>query len=262
MVTVKIDGTKTSVPEQTSILEAARDTGIQIPTLCYHRALGPQGACRMCIVEAEGPRLEKTVLAACSTSAVDGLVVETSSDLIRRLRQDIMGLILSGTEATDRLKAMARRAGVPNGRSTRLKEDPCILCGLCVRACSEIIKARALSFRAAPSHKHRVAEEVAFDPERCIGCGTCAVLCPVAAVKVEDKGRRRDVILYGKRVRRFALVSCALCGKPFTTEEHINFVSSRITGDPGGTIGNACPECSRSRFAVALTGMFPVGTER
>jgi formate hydrogenlyase subunit 6/NADH:ubiquinone oxidoreductase subunit I len=210
-------------------------------------------------VEAEGPCIEKTVLASCSMPVADGLMVETASERIRKLRQDVMGLMLSGTEITRRLKTIASRSGIPKKRSPRGKKDPCILCGLCVHACAEVIRARALAFDAAASDRHRVAERIVFDAQRCIGCGTCAALCPVDAIRMRDRGRQRDIILYGKRVSRFTLRTCAHCGKPYTTEEHLNFVASRIEGDAAGIVGDACPECARSRFSVALTGVFPPG---
>lgn len=261
MISLEINGQSVSAAEGSTVLEAARENGIRVPTLCYHRALGPTGVCRLCIVEAEGPGLERTVIPSCSLTVSNGLVIETETPTLLGLRSHIIALMLSGTTASAALKFLAADSGLQVKKTKTEKTDDCILCGLCVRACTEIIKARALSFEPDATNNHRVVGPVTFDSGKCIGCGTCAALCPVKAIRVEDKGKTRRVILYGKNVKKFSLVACASCGKPYTTQEQIDFILPRIGSLFHETYDPVCPDCSRTRYTLALTGQFPVDQE-
>ncbi len=91
-LSVTLDGQALTVPQGATILEAAREGGIYIPTLCYHHALPPYGACRMCIVEVAGMRGFPT---ACSTPVANNMVVKTNTPQVQELRRNILELILS-----------------------------------------------------------------------------------------------------------------------------------------------------------------------
>lgn len=257
MTTITIDGRDIAAEPGQTVLETARSAGIAIPTLCYHHALGPYGVCRLCIVEAEGPSLSRTITTSCNLMPVDGLMVETATPRIQALRRTILQLMLSATRSSPELLFRSVEAGITKKKFSLRSTDPCILCGLCIRVCRDTIKANALSFTISGTGRHKVAESVAMTKERCIGCGTCAAVCPVGAIGLEDRGTVRRIVLYGKTANRLPLAACDLCSRPFTTEQFILSVLSRVDDPLRRSVGHICPDCGRSRFATALTGQFP-----
>ncbi|MGC2061458.1 MAG: 2Fe-2S iron-sulfur cluster-binding protein [Thermodesulfovibrionales bacterium] len=269
MTSIIIDGREIPVEPEKTVLETARFAGIAIPTLCYHHALGPYGTCRLCIVEAEGPSLRHTITTSCNLMPADGLIVETATLRIQAMRRTILELMLSGTKPSPELRSRAAEAGIHkkkfslksrNSSINGINTDPCILCGLCVRVCRDTIRANALDFSVSGTNQHKVAEAVVLMKERCIGCGTCAAVCPVGALRLDDRGAVRRIILYGRTANRLPLVRCDLCNRPFTTEQFILSVLMRLSRDDDTLrtgIGYVCPDCGRNRFATALTGQFP-----
>ncbi len=198
---VTIDGKTVDVKQESTILEAAREAGIRIPTLCYHKKLSPYGGCRVCVVQVEGiPRL----VASCTTPVTDGMVVRTDTDSIRRVRKTIVELILSNhpndcmiCEQNGRceLQDLAYEFGLKEIRFQGEKsvhpiqnENPlierdynkCILCGRCVRMCDEIQGVGAVDF-SKRGFNAKIATE--YDGVlSCEFCGNCIEVCPVGAL--------------------------------------------------------------------------------
>lgn len=255
-ISLKINGREVQAAEGMTVLEAARQEGIDIPTLCYLKALGPYGVCRLCIVEAEGPGLIATILPSCNLTISEGLIITTDSPVIQSMRKTIIELLLASTPLTVPLKVLADKFGIETSRFVSAKSDPCILCGLCVRVCRERIGASALSFTSG-ANEHIVAERIEMNADLCIGCGTCVNICPVQAMQLEDSEYYRRIILYGEVVRGFALVRCEGCGAPNTTQKFIDSIISRLADEQKCGLKNLCPECSRRHYAEALAGQFP-----
>jgi predicted molibdopterin-dependent oxidoreductase YjgC len=252
MVRVTIDGKPTEAPQHATVLDAARQVGIAIPTFCHHQALGPFAACRLCIVEVEGPGLARTVLPACTLPVSEGLVVETGTERLGTYRRTIVQLLVASLPPTEALARLAQRFGVTTSPFENDRPDACALCGLCVRACRDRIGARALSLRTAGDRGP--VERVALDPASCVGCGTCAVLCPVGAIAVEDRGLERLVSLYGVPASRLDLVPCSGCGAPHVTRRYQELVRSRLDAELRSAVANLCPACARQHRAAALSG--------
>jgi len=188
-VTLEIDGKKVQAEEGATILEAARCAGIEIPTLCYHRALSPYGGCRICTVEIHRKGRSRLVT-SCIYAVEDGLVVKTKSDNVIRDRKMLLELMLAQAPKAKAIQDLAREYGV---EKTRFKtEDPdnlCILCGLCARVCEERIGASAINFvgRGVEREvKTPYQGTVDIDFDVCIACGSCASICPTGAIKLDD----------------------------------------------------------------------------
>ena len=141
-VTLKINGNVVEAQPGMTLLEAARSANIFIPTLCHHEELSSYGACRLCIVEIKTGRRSR-IVASCIYPVEDGLEVLTESDRVVSHRRVILELILSRWPWVD--KELLDRYEV---RQSRFEENTnfCILCGLCVRYCTEVKKANVLGY--------------------------------------------------------------------------------------------------------------------
>jgi NADH dehydrogenase/NADH:ubiquinone oxidoreductase subunit G len=146
-VTLEIDGKTVKAQEGTTVFQAAKKAGINIPSLCYHEKLEPYGACRLCMVEVTKGRGTKLV-ASCCYPVEDGLVVKTDSEKIHRIRKVIIELALP-LAPLGPLLGLAKKYGIKETRfplDKGVEPSYCILCGRCVRYCSEVKKQNAIGF--------------------------------------------------------------------------------------------------------------------
>ena len=187
MIPFRIDGREAAFEEGTTVLEAARTLGIEIPTLCFNEAVSVYGACRLCVVEVSaGGRTRLT--ASCTYPIEEGLEVRTDTEEIRRARRLVIEMLLAKSPDAKPLQAVAAALGVETpGRFAFLPEDQndCILCGLCARVCAEIVGAAAIDF-AERGTRSAVVPFFHRHTEACIGCATCVAVCPTNYLKVED----------------------------------------------------------------------------
>jgi bidirectional [NiFe] hydrogenase diaphorase subunit len=187
MIRFRINGREAAFEEGTTVLEAARCVGIEIPTLCFNEAVSVYGACRLCVVEVTaGGRTRLT--ASCTYPIAEGLEVRTDTDEIRKARRLVVEMLLAKSPDAKPLHAVAEALGVTApGRFALAPEDQsdCILCGLCARVCREIVGAAAIDF-AERGTKSAVVPFFRRHTEVCIGCATCVTVCPTNYLKVED----------------------------------------------------------------------------
>lgn len=176
MIELTIDGIKTQVMEGSTVLEAAREMGIVIPTLCHHEGLSPYGACRICIVEVV-KRNRSSLEASCTLPAAQGQVILTHSHKVVKARKVIMELLLSSCPNSKVLQDMAANMGVNEVRF-KIKDRGCILCGLCVRYCKEQMQSGGLGF-VGRGIERRVSTAFGVTPQECRNCGGCEWICPV-----------------------------------------------------------------------------------
>lgn len=257
MVKITLDGKPTEARDGATVLEVAREAGVDIPSLCHHEALGPYGACRLCLVEAEGPTLRRSLVTACTLQASSGLSVDTGSVAVRRARKVVFELLLGRCRTSETLRAMARRHGVEATRfGADVEEDPCVRCGLCVRVCRDKIGTSAIAFASRGQHR-RVTAEFGKPSDLCIGCGSCAAICPTGAIRAEDVGDERTIVLKDRVIARFTMVRCGACGAPFATRKLLDAVASRVRDLPEADVEVDCPGCRRVRRAEALAGEVP-----
>ena len=135
----EIDGIKVKAKEGDTLLDAAQDAGIFIPTLCHHEKLEPFGGCRLCIVEVGKKGWTKLVV-SCVYPVEAGIIVRTRSEKVDRIRKTIIELLMAHAPNAPDLEKLAKEYGAS---SERYEKDPsfCIHCGLCVRYCAEVKQA-------------------------------------------------------------------------------------------------------------------------
>lgn len=207
-VNVTIDGIKTQVPKDYTILEAAKSLDINIPTLCYLKGINEVGACRICVVEVKGAR---TLQASCLLPVSEGMEVRTCSPDVLEARKTILDLLLSRHEReclicsrnlNCELQKLCDEMGIDKvsyiGEKTKYAVDEvspaivrdqnkCILCGRCVAVCRDIQHTGAINFAnrgikatVTPANYKTLAEV------NCINCGQCINICPVGALREKD----------------------------------------------------------------------------
>jgi NADH dehydrogenase/NADH:ubiquinone oxidoreductase subunit G len=182
MITLRINGLDVQVEEGTTLLEAARFLGFKIPTLCYHEGLSPYGACRLCIVEiGEGKRAR--LVSSCTYPAEEGLVVRTHSERVIRARKMLVELMLSIAPNSKTIQDLASELGVQQVRF-EVRNEECILCGLCVRMCAEQMDARAIGF-VGRGQERRITTPFDMKSEACRTCGGCIYICPVCQLRCQ-----------------------------------------------------------------------------
>jgi predicted molibdopterin-dependent oxidoreductase YjgC len=260
MVTLTIDGKEVTVPQGTTILEAAKSVDIRIPTLCYHERLNPIGSCRMCVVEIEG---FAHPMAACTTPVDDGIEVTTNSDRLTRIRQDSLKLILvnhpldcpicdkggecllqdlvyeHGIDKVEYSAAKVDRDSLYATPLIRYWPDRCIMCLRCVAACQEIKGIGAISIVGDGYG----AQVVAVDPEKCQSCGECLQVCPTGALTA-DLSRYKGRTWLVERVP----TTCTYCGCGCQLELNVqnNRIIAVTTKDGVGV--NQGSLCVKGRF--------------
>jgi heterodisulfide reductase subunit A len=200
MVTITIDGKPVEVAEDTTILKAAEKAGIWIPTMCHSDYFEPYGVCRLCSVEVVRGKRSR-IVTACNFPVRGGMTVHTSSGKVKWIRKLIMELMLSRWPNVRVVKEMAGRLGIGTPRFISLErdeaEDACILCGMCVNMCNEVVKAGVLGF-AHTGIKREVVLPFNERSDRCIVCGACAHVCPTGHIRmvVEDyRGKKPEFTL-------------------------------------------------------------------
>ena len=178
-ITLTIDDQQVSVEPDSTVLEACQGLGIKIPTLCYHKALPGYGACRLCLVEVERQGRTK-VQASCTLPAQEGLVVRTNTEKIQNTRRIMAELLLARCPDSEKVREVAAQVGVTETRFPKKNED-CVLCGLCTRVCSELMKSGAIDF-SGRGDTRKVGPAYDKHSPICMACGACKVVCPTDAV--------------------------------------------------------------------------------
>lgn len=249
MTKIRLNGKEIEADEDATVLDVAMQEGLDIPALCRHEALAPYGACRLCIVEAEGPALRRSLLTSCNLKTFDGMSVETESPRVKSSRKVLFELLLGRSPDSKPLKEMAKRFGVESTRFATDRSDDCARCGLCVRACQDRIGLSAITF-AGRGQKRRVTAEIGKLSETCIGCGACANICPTGAIKLEDNGNERKIFLHDTVISALALAGCESCRKPYATLKLLDYVAAHPDNKYGLNIKlKLCPACTRKHYA-------------
>jgi NADH dehydrogenase/NADH:ubiquinone oxidoreductase subunit G len=182
MVTLSIDGQLIHVKHHTPILQASKMLEISIPTLCYHEALKPYGSCRLCMVEIIRGKRSKLVT-SCNYPAEEGLSILTNSERVKNARKIVVELLLARCPNVPVIQRLAQEMGVKASAFKKKDDQWCILCGLCVRACEEIVGVSAINF-ADRGIERRISTPFGIESDVCIGCGSCTYICPTSCIEM------------------------------------------------------------------------------
>ncbi|HUT70602.1 MAG TPA: 2Fe-2S iron-sulfur cluster-binding protein [Desulfatiglandales bacterium] len=234
MVTIVIDGHKVKAKESSTILENTQELNIDIPTLCYHMDLSPFGACRLCAVEVK-TNGKWQLATSCNTPVEEGMELRTDSALLQESRKLTAEFLYYRYPTTEAVREVARKLGVQTPVEKGEGHD-CILCGLCVRTCREIVGVSALTFQDRGLNRNIDEPKIEYDPNTCIGCGACAYVCPTGYVQMEAVDDKR--IIWNKV---FKMAACNVCGSFFAPEDQLRYIS-RITGVPFSEL-TICTSC-------------------
>ena len=247
MPTLIIDRQSITVPDGTTVLQAIRSAGAHLSTLCYWEGLPPYGACRLCIVTITAPR--RAVVASCAYPVQDGLAVETNAPDAVAARRLALEFLLSRCPRSEVIRNLASREGVTWSRfgfpPPERADELCILCGLCVRVCRDLVGAAAIGFIGRGARRE-VGAPFHLQTEACIGCGACVAVRPTGAVKIEDVDGQRVLRTWNTTV---PLKPCTVCGKPFAPEP---MAFLRYLTEAGEQLWGVCPACRRKSAAAQV----------
>jgi formate dehydrogenase major subunit len=229
-VTIEIDGLPATVSAGTSVLRAARESGVDVPKLCATDSLKPFGSCRLCLVEIEG---RKGYPASCTTPVEDGMKIRTQTRRLAQLRRNVMELYISdhpldcltcAANGDCELQDMAGAVGLRDVRYGfdgdnhldagidasnpyfQFDASKCIVCSRCVRACDEVQGTFALTIEGR-GFRSKVAAGISEDflESECVSCGACVQACPTATLM------EKSIVEHGQPERK-VVTTCAYCG--------------------------------------------------
>jgi predicted molibdopterin-dependent oxidoreductase YjgC len=260
-IEVQIDGKTASVPEGSTILDAARQQGIDTPTLCFLENLTPVNVCRVCVVELEGSRV---LVPACSRKVEPGMTIKTDSQRVRLSRRLVLEFLASTVDVAtapslraymEKYKADPARFG---SAATHAAQSPkidnelyvrdyakCILCYKCVEACGvDAQNTFAISVAGRGFSAHIAAEfDVPLPDSACVYCGNCIGVCPTGALMFKSEFDMRKAATWDESRQHSTDTICPYCGVGCTLTVHAQDDKIvRVTSplDHSVTNGNLC----------------------
>lgn len=250
-----IDDQEVIVERDTSILDAAKQAGVNLPTLCHNESLKDYGSCRLCAVEVT-KRGRSKIKASCTYPIREkDLIVKTNSKRVISARKMILELLLARCPESEELKDLAKDIGLEQVRFKKEDHD-CILCGLCIRICHEIVGVDAISFKNRGTERE-VSTPFDSPSEVCIGCKFCSYVCPVNIIDIEDIDAKRIIYRWNTELE---LVKCKTCGEYFAPQRLLDYLKNRSVELPDIFL-DTCVNCRREIFGDKLTENINLGCQ-
>jgi len=261
-----INGNIVEAREGQTVLQAARENGIYIPSLCYHPKTGPAGKCRACVVEVEGMRGLQT---SCTVVAKEGMIVATESEKAREAQKLVIDMLISSGQhdclsceqnGACELQEAAYRLGIEHpsfcieqeyetdssSEFITREHAKCIACGRCVAGCNTTVVNEVLDFGyRAGATKVICDEDLPMGTSSCVQCGECAQLCPTGAL-IDKKARGKGRVWELEKVN----TTCAYCGVGCQLTLHVDRPRNRIVRVTGReVVPNDGMLCVKGRYA-------------
>lgn len=242
---VTIDNNPCVCEQGEYLLEIAARNGITIPSLCHHEGLPGQGCCRVCIVEVEADN-RRSIVTACVYPVERECTVFTNSENVSKQRSMVLCLLRCMAPESKEVARLCEKYGVLEyNRFEKRTGGKCILCGLCVKACESL-------GTGAISTVNRGIEKAVTTPYDepsavCVGCASCAKVCPTGAILVTETEKKRTI--WGKT---FPIRACKYCGKPIGTSAELK----RAAAKSGAGIPVLCETCRKKVIANTLASTF------
>jgi len=245
MVKIRINAVEYEVEAGQRLLRVLNELDIRVPHLCFHHALTPAAACKLCVVEVKEKNKPIRTRLACAIKITGDMEVTTESAMVHQLRNAAMGNLMKLAPHSKAIHKVGRDFGLTTG----LVPDGCIRCRLCIRVCSEIIGAKALRMEKREG-RNFVSPS---DKGDCIGCLTCTNVCPTGAIRHIDDGNVRTVMVRDEVVGRHTLERCQICGKLYTTTRFLEHVKHLDEKHPEEKESHGhCPTCSKLYYRKNL----------
>jgi predicted molibdopterin-dependent oxidoreductase YjgC len=247
MIIIRVNGQEMQATEGENLLKVLQAADIRIPAVCFHPALkNATGICRLCTVEVALPGKAPEAKRACLIKTADGLAVQTESVAVQAAREKALRALLKQAPQSERLIRLAQEFGIRIDPAP----DGCIRCLLCERVCLEVVGAGAL--KLVKRDGKRLIEPV---EGRCIGCGTCANICPTHVILVTDGENVRTISIRDEVIGRHPLATCEGCGKRFATPKFLEVAHERAIDHHPDTKEHHryCSECAK-RLSPRVSG--------
>ena len=260
-VALTVNGRAVSVPEGSTLLDACRAAGTDVPTLCYLETLTPVNVCRVCVVEVEGARV---LAPACSRKAEAGMKVQTDSERVHVSRKVVLELLASSVDLSTaaELGPMLAEYGADPGRfgagaatvAQPVKDDndlyvrdysKCVLCYKCVEACgtdAQFTFAIAVAGRGFDAHISTELD-VPLPESACVYCGNCITVCPTGALMAKTEFDMRVAGTWKEPEQTVTDTICPFCGVGCTLRLHVQdgrIIKASSPHDNSITLGNLC----------------------
>jgi predicted molibdopterin-dependent oxidoreductase YjgC len=275
-VEVTVDGRAVAVPEGATLLDACREAGADVPTLCFLETLTPVNACRVCVVELAGARV---LAPACSRKAEPGMRVATDSERVRLARKVVLELLASSVDLSTapgldlllaRYDARPERFGPGATVAQPVKDDndlyvrdygKCVLCYKCVEACgADAQNTFAIAVAGRGFGAHISTElDVPLPDSACVYCGNCIAVCPTGALMAKPEHELRRAGEWAPARQRRTDTICPYCGVGCTLTVHVQddrVVKATSPFEHGVTHGNLCVK-GRFGFEFVQIGQRP-----
>jgi predicted molibdopterin-dependent oxidoreductase YjgC len=259
-IELTVDGAPVAVPAGSTLLDACRAAGKDIPTLCYLETLTPVNACRVCVVEVEGARV---LAPACSRAAEPGMKVHTDSARVRTSRKVVLELLASSVDLSvaEELQERMREYGADPARfgsgatvAQPVKDDnelytrdysKCVLCYKCVEACgADAQNTFAIAVAGRGFHAHISTElDVPLPESACVYCGNCIAVCPTGALMAKPEFLLRQSGDWAPERQTVTDTICPYCGVGCTLSVHVQdnrIIKVTSPLDNEVTRGNLC----------------------